>query len=63
MNNESSEIIRMFATEFDTLIDEKYRHISVYPNELAVLIDQTNQWIYVRLLSQRLTFADLQILG
>jgi glutathionyl-hydroquinone reductase len=47
VNNESSEIIRMFATEFDELIDEGHKNISIVPSELRATIDEMNQWIYV----------------
>lgn len=49
VNNESSEIIRMFNTCFDDLIDEKYRGRTYYPEEDKALqkeIDELNAWIY-----------------
>lgn len=46
VNNESSEIIRMFYTEFDDLIDEKYKGVNFYPKEYAAKIDELNDWIY-----------------
>jgi putative glutathione S-transferase len=63
VNNESSEIIQMFATEFDELIDEKHRNISILPRGLTALIDEMNQWIYVRSFMLYLVFSDLRILG
>ncbi|KAK9461971.1 glutathione S-transferase [Lipomyces oligophaga] len=46
VNNESSEIIRMFNEEFDDFIDEKYRGITYYPENLRVEIDELNEWVY-----------------
>lgn len=46
VNNESSEIIRIFYTEFDDLIDEKYKGITYYPEKYAEKIDELNSWIY-----------------
>ncbi len=46
VNNESSEIIRMFYTEFDDLIDEKYKGLTFYPKEYQSKIDELNDWIY-----------------
>jgi len=46
VNNESSEIIRMFATEFDKSIDEEHRNINLVPTKLLGSIDEMNQWIY-----------------
>ncbi|KAH6635588.1 glutathione S-transferase [Chaetomium sp. MPI-SDFR-AT-0129] len=46
VNNESSEILRMFGTEFNDLIDEKYRQIEFYPEALRKQIDETHEWQY-----------------
>ncbi|KEZ41043.1 hypothetical protein SAPIO_CDS7082 [Scedosporium apiospermum] len=46
VSNESSEIIRMFYTEFDDLIDEKYRALKLYPEPLQKKIDVANEWTY-----------------
>jgi putative glutathione S-transferase len=43
VNNESSEIIRMFNSEFDAFGDAS---IDFYPEELREEIDAINQWIY-----------------
>ncbi|KAJ9148884.1 Ubiquitin-activating enzyme E1 [Pleurostoma richardsiae] len=45
-NNESSEIIRMFYTEFDDIIAEKYGAVVPYPEALQKEIDATNEWQY-----------------
>ena len=46
MNNESSEIIRMFYTEFDDLIDAKYKGVNLYPEKHRAAIDDMNDWVY-----------------
>lgn len=46
VSNESSEIIRMFYTEFDDLIEEKYKNVVLLPEHLRALIDETNEWTY-----------------
>ncbi|GJN80257.1 hypothetical protein PLIIFM63780_003782 [Purpureocillium lilacinum] len=46
VSNESSEILRMFSTEFDDLIEEKYRNIVLYPENLRSQIDEANTWTY-----------------
>jgi putative glutathione S-transferase len=54
VNNESSEIIRMFYTEFDTFIPERLREktkgtASLYPEHLRAEIDAQNEWVYTKL--------------
>jgi glutathionyl-hydroquinone reductase len=49
VNNESSEIIRMFYTEFDDLLPEKLREEKkevggFYPEHLRKEIDEMNEW-------------------
>ncbi|KAH0294056.1 glutathione S-transferase [Aureobasidium namibiae CBS 147.97] len=51
VNNESSEIIRMFYTEFDDLLPEEFQEKShpgggYYPASLKGQIDQFNEWVY-----------------
>lgn len=51
VNNESSEIIRMFYTEFDALIPEYLRESSkgdkaILPEHLRKDIDAMNEWVY-----------------
>ncbi|KZF23267.1 hypothetical protein L228DRAFT_246012 [Xylona heveae TC161] len=46
VNNESSEIIRMFYTEFDDLLPEKYKNLVLYPEDLRQEIEGTNEWTY-----------------
>ncbi|KAK3390544.1 glutathione S-transferase [Podospora didyma] len=46
VNNESSEILRIFGTEFNDIIDEKYRSADLYPEALRKEIDEVNEWQY-----------------
>lgn len=46
VSNESSEIIRMLGTEFDDLVDDKYRSIVLYPEDLRGQIEETHSWTY-----------------
>ena len=45
VNNESSEIIRMLYTEFDDLVDSKYKGLEFLRGRMKE-IDDVNQWIY-----------------
>jgi len=44
VNNESSEIIRMFNTEFDEVTGKDT--LDLYPAELRKEIDELNEWVY-----------------
>jgi glutathionyl-hydroquinone reductase len=44
VNNESSEIIRMFNTEFNEF--SSFPEVNLYPDELKSKIDEVNEWIY-----------------
>ncbi|KAH8429602.1 glutathione S-transferase family protein [Aspergillus melleus] len=46
VSNESAEIIRMFYTEFDSLLPQQYQSVDLYPSALAAEIDATNDWTY-----------------
>ncbi|EFQ30689.1 glutathione S-transferase [Colletotrichum graminicola] len=46
VNNESSEILWMLGTEFDDIIEEKYRNVSLYPTTLQDQIDDAQAWQY-----------------
>jgi glutathionyl-hydroquinone reductase len=46
VNNESSEIIRMFYHAFDKLLPEKYAKIDLLPDDLKDAIEATNEWTY-----------------
>ncbi|GLB42169.1 putative glutathione S-transferase [Lyophyllum shimeji] len=46
VNNESSEIIRMFNTAFNDMIPAEKARVDLYPEELRAQIDEVNDWIY-----------------
>jgi putative glutathione S-transferase len=46
VNNESSEIIRIFNTAFNDLIPSDKAKLDLYPKTLRSEIDQLNEWIY-----------------
>ncbi|KIV93424.1 hypothetical protein PV10_04637 [Exophiala mesophila] len=46
VSNESSEIIRMFYTEFDDIIAPEYRDVVLFPKDLQAQIEETNSWTY-----------------
>ncbi|KAG8940084.1 S-glutathionyl-(chloro)hydroquinone reductase [Tulasnella sp. 424] len=46
VNNESSEIIRMFNTAFNDQIPEDKAAIDIYPKDLQAEIDSANEWVY-----------------
>ena len=47
VNNESSEIIRMFNSEFNAFCaTDAQRALDLYPLELRGHIDETNDWVY-----------------
>jgi len=46
VNNESSEIIRMFNASFNEFIPAEKAALDFYPQELRAEIDAVNEWIY-----------------
>ncbi|KAF2658718.1 glutathione S-transferase Gst3 [Lophiostoma macrostomum CBS 122681] len=46
VSNESSEIIRMFYTAFDDLVDEEYKKVDLFPKNLQQDIEEMNDWVY-----------------
>ncbi|OAD70683.1 hypothetical protein PHYBLDRAFT_126467 [Phycomyces blakesleeanus NRRL 1555(-)] len=46
VNNESSEIIRMFNTAFNHFLPAEKAKLNYYPEELQSDIDSTNEWVY-----------------
>lgn len=46
VNNESSEIIRMFYYAFDDLLDAEHKSLDLYPESLRKAIDEQNEWVY-----------------
>lgn len=45
VNNESSEIIRIFNTEFNDFLAEDKKSIDLYPEHLRQDIDEINEWV------------------
>lgn len=46
VSNESADIIRMFYTEFDDLLPQKYKDVVLFPENLREEITATNEWTY-----------------
>ncbi|TFK26574.1 glutathione S-transferase [Coprinopsis marcescibilis] len=46
VNNESSEIIRIFNTAFNELVPADKAALDYYPEELRAEIDSLNEWVY-----------------
>ena len=46
VNNESSEIIRIFNSAFNDLLPKDKADLDFYPNQYQAEIDELNQWIY-----------------
>ena len=46
VNNESSEIIRMFYTEFDDILPEEFRNVDLLPEVIRQEIEDMNGWVY-----------------
>ncbi|EFX03788.1 cell wall biogenesis protein glutathione transferase [Grosmannia clavigera kw1407] len=46
VNNESSEILRIFNSAFNDLLEPKYRNIDLYPEALHSEIEAANAWQY-----------------
>ncbi|KAI5476731.1 Glutathione S-transferase [Pseudohyphozyma bogoriensis] len=46
VNNESSEIIRMFNSEFNTELSDEFAKIDLYPEALREEIEGQHSWVY-----------------
>lgn len=46
VNNESSEIIRMFYHAFDSVLPEKFAKVDLLPSEFEEKIEEVNDWTY-----------------
>jgi len=46
VNNESSEIIRIFNTAFNEIISEDRAVVDIYPKAHRAEIDSINEWVY-----------------
>ncbi len=44
--SQSSDIIRMFYTEFDDIIPEKFAKVDLFPENLRKQIEEDNDWTY-----------------
>lgn len=62
VNNESSEIIRIFNSGFDSIIPQQYKLVDIYPEALREKIEELNDWIYpnINLGVYKAGFAKLQ---
>lgn len=63
VNNESSEIIRIFNTAFNHLLPEKFAQVDLYPASLKAKIDELNEWIYPNINSEFLASRHLDADG
>lgn len=43
--NESLEILRNLNTGFDSILDDEYKNLNFYPDNLAAEIDEMGEWI------------------
>lgn len=46
VNNESSEIIRIFNTAFNDVLPEEYAKVDLYPEQHRAEIDEIGAWVY-----------------
>ena len=46
VNNESSEIIRIFNTAFNDLVEPEKAAVDIYPEQHRAEIDGINEWVY-----------------
>jgi putative glutathione S-transferase len=46
VNNESSEIIRIFNTAFNDIIPKDKAVLDIYPQAHQAEIDSVNEWVY-----------------
>ena len=61
MNNESSEIIRIFNSAFNELLPPEKAALDFYPKELRAEIDGLNDWIYNGINSTSLCYIIAQV--
>ncbi len=53
VNNESSEIIRIFNSAFNELLTDHRKKLDFYPENLREKIDEVNGWIYPNINSKQ----------
>lgn len=46
VNNESSEVIRIFNTAFNDLLPGDKAAVDIYPEALRKEIEESNEWVY-----------------
>ena len=46
VNNESSEIIRIFNTAFNDLLPGEKAAVDIFPEALRKEIEESNEWVY-----------------
>ncbi|EHA54548.1 glutathione S-transferase Gst3 [Pyricularia oryzae 70-15] len=46
VSNESSEILRMFGSAFDGIVEDKFKGVNLYPESLRVQIEEAHGWQY-----------------
>jgi glutathionyl-hydroquinone reductase len=62
VNNESSEIIRIFNTAFNELIPGDKAKLDLYPENLRSEIDPLNDWVYNGINSKCISLSTLALL-
>lgn len=63
VNNESSEIIRMFDTAFNDLLPSDKAALTFYPEHLRAEIDEVNKWVYANINSETIFYFSSQLLN
>ena len=63
VNNESSEIIRMFNQELNDFIPAEKAAIDLYPKDLRPQIDELNAWIYPNINSMSNLFLGVLLMA
>ena len=57
VNNESSEIIRIFNSEFNDLLPPEKAALDFHPAELRSRIDEVNEWVYHQINSEYMLYS------
>ena len=63
VNNESSEIIRIFNTAFNDLLPSEKAALDIYPEQHRAEIDGINEWVYDTVNSMSLLYMCLCVKG
>ncbi|KAG8765131.1 S-glutathionyl-(chloro)hydroquinone reductase [Serendipita sp. 397] len=59
VNNESSEILRIFNTAFNDMIPEEKAAIDLYPEALRAEIEASHEWVYPTVNSMSISFSHI----